>query len=232
MQQRSHWYQGKLVNGEVYLSYETVRNYLNARFYWDPNENILRYTTANDLISVNAESSDYTVNKDTQSFGQTIVKADASTAYIAIDFVKQYSDFQYNYYTDPNRVVLTNAWGDYTIASAKQKTEIRYQGGIKSPILTEADKNTELTILEPGDTWTKVATNDGYIGYIKSNKLGTTSTTTISSDYVAEEFSHITKDYKINMAWHQVTNQLPTTILLLSYRKQRELTYFLQPGFT
>lgn len=121
MQQRSHWYQGKLVNGEVYLSYETVRNYLNARFYWDPNENILRYTTANDLISVNAESSDYTVNKDTQSFGQTIVKADASTAYIAIDFVKQYSDFQYNYYTDPNRVVLTNAWGDYTIASAKQK---------------------------------------------------------------------------------------------------------------
>lgn len=65
---------GKLVNGEVYLSYETVRNYLNARFYWDPNENILRYTTANDLISVNAESSDYTVNKDTQSFGQTIVK--------------------------------------------------------------------------------------------------------------------------------------------------------------
>ena len=74
---------GKLVNGEVYLSYETVRNYLNARFYWDPNENILRYTTANDLISVNAESSDYTVNKDTQSFGQTIVKADASTAYIA-----------------------------------------------------------------------------------------------------------------------------------------------------
>lgn len=198
---------GKLVNGEVYLSYETVRNYLNARFYWDPNENILRYTTANDLISVNAESSDYTVNKDTQSFGQTIVKADASTAYIAIDFVKQYSDFQYNYYTDPNRVVLTNAWGDYTIASAKQKTEIRYQGGIKSPILTEADKNTELTILEPGDTWTKVATYDGYIGYIKSNKLGTTSTTTISSDYVAEEFSHITKDYKINMAWHQVTNQ-------------------------
>ena len=198
---------GKLVNGEVYLSYETVRNYLNARFYWDPNENILRYTTANDLISVNAESSDYTVNKDTQSFGQTIVKADASTAYIAIDFVKQYSDFQYNYYTNPNRVVLTNAWGDYTIASAKQKTEIRYQGGIKSPILTEADKNTELTILEPGDTWTKVATNDGYIGYIKSNKLGTTSTTTISSDYVAEEFSHITKDYKINMAWHQVTNQ-------------------------
>lgn len=131
---------GKLVNGEVYLSYETVRNYLNARFYWDPNENILRYTTAtNDLISVNAESSDYTVNKDTQSFGQTIVKADASTAYIAIDFVKQYSDFsvQLLYGSKPCRSY--QCMGDYTIASAKQKQK-SLQGGIKSPILTEADK--------------------------------------------------------------------------------------------
>ena len=58
---------GKLVNGEVYLSYETVRNYLNARFYWDPNENILRYTTANDLISVNAEST-ITIRIQTVSF--------------------------------------------------------------------------------------------------------------------------------------------------------------------
>lgn len=198
---------GRLIDGNVYLSYETIRDYLNSRFYWDSNENILRYTTANDLVSVNAESSDYTVTKDTKSFDKTIVKADASTAYIAIDFVKQYSDFQYSYFSDPNRVVITNAWGDYTTAPAKKSAEIRYQGGIKSPILTEVEKNTPLTVLEPDNTWTKVATADGYIGYIKSNKLGSTSTTTLSSDYTAEEFSHITKDFRINMAWHQVTNQ-------------------------
>ena len=39
---------GKLVNGDIYLSYETVRSYLNARFYWDSSENILRYATATD----------------------------------------------------------------------------------------------------------------------------------------------------------------------------------------
>ena len=50
---------GKLINDIVYLSYETVRSYINSRFYWDSNENILRYATASDLISVNAESSDY-----------------------------------------------------------------------------------------------------------------------------------------------------------------------------
>ncbi len=198
---------GKLINDVVYLSYETVRSYINSRFYWDSNENILRYATASDLISVNAESSDYSVTKDTQSFGHTIVKADASTAYIAIDFVKQYSDFKYEVYADPNRVVITNSWGDYQAAPAKKNCEIRYQGGIKSPIITEVTKNTPLTILETGDTWTKVATADGYIGYIKSKNLGSASTQTLSSDFTPEEFGHISKNFKINLAWHQVTNQ-------------------------
>ena len=191
---------GKLINDVVYLSYETVRSYINSRFYWDSNENILRYATASDLISVNAESSDYSVTKDTQSFGHTIVKADASTAYIAIDFVKQYSDFKYEVYTDPNRVVITNSWGDYQTAPAKKNCEIRYQGGIKSPIITEVTKNTPLTILETGDTWTKVATADGYIGYIKSKNLGSASTQTLSSDFTPEEFGHINQTANGNVS--------------------------------
>lgn len=198
---------GRLIDGHVYLDYNTVYNYINSRFYWDTNENILRYTTSTDLISAAAESTSYTVSKETKSFDQIIVKGDAAAAYLSLDFVKQYSDFSYVLYENPNRLVLTTAWGDYTIASAKKSSEIRYQGGIKSPILTTVEKNAELTVLSPDETWTKVATADGVIGYIRSKNLGTTSTKTVSSDFVPEQFSHITKDFKINMAWHQVTNQ-------------------------
>ena len=198
---------GRMINNIPYLSYEAVRSYLNPRFYWDSNENILRYATANDLISASAESNNYTVSKDTRTFDSTIVTSDASTAYLALDFVKQYSDFDYTLYTEPNRLVITTAWGDYTVASAKKKSDIRYQGGIKSPILKEIEKNTQLTILESGEKWTKVSTEDGIIGYVRSKNLGSSSTLTKTSDYVPEEFTHITKNFKINMAWHQVTNQ-------------------------
>lgn len=198
---------GRLIDGHVYLDYNTVYNYINSRFYWDTNENLLRYTTSTDLISAAAESTSYTVSKEAKSFDQIIVKGDAAAAYLSLDFVKQYSDFSYVLYENPNRLVLTTAWGDYTIASAKKSSEIRYQGGIKSPILTTVEKNAELTVLSPDETWTKVATADGVIGYIRSKNLGTTSTKTVSSDFVPEQFTHITKDFKINMAWHQVTNQ-------------------------
>lgn len=202
---------GKLIDGNVYLDFETVRDKLNSRFFWDANENKLLYTTATDLISAEAESSSYSVTKDAHTLDHTIVKADASTAYIAIDFVKQYSDFQYEVFDSPNRVVLTNQWGDYTTASLKKSTEIRYQGGIKSPILADLEKANTVTVLEPGETWTKAATADGIIGYIKTKALNNTSTATRTSDYVAEEFTHIKKDFKINMGWHQVTNATANT---------------------
>lgn len=198
---------GKLIDGNVYLDFNTIQDYLNPRFYWDSNENILRYTTADDLISVNADSSDYTITKATQSMGHTIVKADAQGAYVSVEFVKQYSDFTYEIYDDPNRIVITNAWGDYNITTTKKDTELRYQGGIKSPILADITKSTELTVLEEMENWTKVATTDGIVGYIKKKNLNSASTKTLVSEYVAENFTHITKDFEINMVWHQVTNK-------------------------
>ena len=197
----------KVINNIVYLSIDLVKAHLNDRFYWDANENLLRYTTANDLVSVPAESTNYTITKDTHSSNHIIVKADAETAYIAIDFLEKYCDFTYEYHKNPNRLVLTTAWGDYTTASAKKDSEIRVLGGIKSPILTEVSKGSILTILSPDETWTKVITDDGIIGYIKSKNLSATSIQTISSDFVKEEFSHIKKDFEINMAWHQVTSR-------------------------
>lgn len=197
---------GRVINGVVYLDYNFIHDNINSRFYWDANENKLLYATPTDLITVNVESDSYTVTKDSQSFGHTIVKADASTAYVAIDFVKQYSDFSYMVCENPNRILLTTQWGEYNVASLKKATELRYQGGIKSPILADLDKSTVVTVLEPDETWTKVMTEDGIIGYVKSKTLGSTSTETATSDYVAEEFTHIKKDFKINMAWHQITN--------------------------
>lgn len=197
---------GKMIDGNVYLDYDTVHDMINSRFYWDANENKLLYATATDLVSADAESTSYNVTKDSRSLDHIVVKADANTAYIAVDFVKMYSDFSYEVYDTPNRIIITNSWGDYDVASAKKATEIRYQGGIKSPILADIEKGTELSVLETGDNWTKVSTADGIIGYIRTKALGTTSTATRTSDYVEEEFTHITKDYAINLGWHQVTN--------------------------
>ena len=197
----------KMIGDHVYIDYQFVHDSLNPRFYWDANENILLYATARDLISAEADSNSYLVTKSSIDYGRPIVKATSDSAYIDLDFVKEYSDFTYEYFSDPNRIIVYNTWGNYEVATVRRNTHIRVKGGIKSPILADVKEKDQLCILELGDNWTKVMTNDGVVGYVQGKRLSGTTENTRSSDYEPEVFAHITKDFEICMAWHQMTTR-------------------------
>ena len=154
----------KVIDGHIYLDYSFLHDELNSRFYWDQNENILLYATARDLISAAADSSSYLVTKSSVDYGHPVVKANADHAYVDLEFANEYSDFEYKYVKDPHRIVITNQWGDYETASLKRNSSIRFKGGVKSPILKDAKAKEEVSVLETGDKWTKVMTEDGIIG--------------------------------------------------------------------
>lgn len=196
-----------LIDDHVYLDYAFVHDIINERFYWDTNENILLYTTSDNIISANAESSSYLVGKSSNDHGHLIVRATASSAWIDIDFVKMFSDFTYTYYEEPSRLVITNEWKEISTAVLGKDTEVRLKGGIKSPILTQVQKGDILTILESDETWTKVCTTDGIVGYVKSNKVKKTSTQTLVSEYEPETFQHISMGKQVNLLWHPVFSE-------------------------
>ncbi len=205
---------GKCLEGNIYLDFDTVHDQLNNRFYWDENERLLRYTTAEDLVTVYAGRSDYFVGNDVTKENFEIVKIEDDTVYVALDFVKKYTDLGYELYTDPYRIVLTTDWDDVCGRTAVSKdTELRVKGGIKSPILAELEKGTEVIVLEPMDEWCKVATIDGLIGYVKNKKLtGEGQQAEFNEDqlpphsYAGETFTHKLLDEPVKLLWHQTTN--------------------------
>lgn len=205
---------GKSLEGNIYLDFDTVHDQLNNRFYWDENERLLRYTTAEDLVTVYAGRSDYFVGNDVTKENFEIVKIEDDTVYVALDFVKKYTDLGYELYTDPYRIVLTTDWDDVCGRTAVSRdTELRVKGGIKSPILAELEKGTEVIVLEPMDEWCKVATIDGLIGYVKNKKLtGEGQQAEFNEDqlpphsYAGETFTHKLLDEPVKLLWHQTTN--------------------------
>lgn len=164
-------YKAKIIDKKIYVDYKFVHDSLNSRFYWDANENVLLYTTASDIISAAADSNSYSVTKQTNDFGYPIVKATSDSALIALDYVKQYSNITFKSYDDPARIVITSKWDEIDSATVNKSTQVRVKGGIKSPILKEVKKDDKITILDSGDKWDKVATEDGVIGYIKGKAL-------------------------------------------------------------
>lgn len=201
------------IDGEVYVDYNTVHEYFNKRFYWDSAENVLLYTLPDTLVTVQAGSKDYQVGKEADSESYTIVRVDGDTMYLALDFIEKYTNLTHKVFESPNRVVLTSVWGKVDRTTVKKSTQLRLKGGIKSPILKELEKGEALTVLKKDETWTKVATEDGIIGYLKTKFMDKVGSTKRSHDFEEPVFTHNLKDQTIEMAWHQVTSQDANTTI-------------------
>jgi len=204
--------QGLLIDGTVYVSYNIVSEYLNKRFYWDENENILIYTTQTEVVKTEIGSSDYYVNKSKKNVDYQIVKTTGNQVYIALDYVNLFSNIEYEFFETPNRVVIQYDWGnDYLYSEVKKDTQLRYSASIKSKVLVQLKKKDILNYVDTEEAkdskFRKVMTSDGVIGYVKTKYVTEAEYKTLENDYVEEEYSHITKEYTISLGWHQVTNQ-------------------------
>ena len=195
-----------LVDGVPYLNYNTVKDSLNSRFYWDSTNQLMLYTTPTDVIKIPAGGAEYTVSDEAESFDQIIVRLEGEMPYIEADFVKQYTNMTYETLQEPDRILVTYKWGTIQQAKVKRDENVRYQGGVKSPILTSVAKGDLVTVLEQLENWTKIATADGYIGYVRNKRLGSVTETTISNEFTEPEYTRIKKDYTINLVWHQISN--------------------------
>ena len=216
---------GRIYDGQYYLEYSVVRDRINERFYWDPNENVLLYTLPDGNVTVEVGSRDYTDITEKKSADYDILKTEGRTAYIALPFIQQYTNMEYEVYDAPVvRAVITSEWGETETAVIKRDTEVRYQGGVKSPILTETDKGAKVTVLEDENDWMRVGTEDGFVGYVKTSALKDMTTETTSREFEEPVYSNISKDYTINMAWHNVTNETANGYILENIAGTKGLT--------
>lgn len=108
---------GKLSDGKAYVAYDVVRDYINSRFYWDSNENVLLYMLPKDMISVDVGSKDYSVSREKKSEDYVILKTEGNTAYIALDFVQQYTNIDYEMSSNPDHVMIRTKWGKTDVAT-------------------------------------------------------------------------------------------------------------------
>lgn len=240
MQNNPYGEQGLYIDGVAYIDVETVQNYFNARFYWDANENVLIYTTPTEIIKAYVGSKDYLVNKTKTTVNYQIVKTNGDKAYVAIDYVKQYSNVEYEIFENPNRIVFTYKWNenyDYSLVS-KKNAPIRVEPNIKSAVLDKLSKEEKVLYVDllEGETehedFAKVMTTDGIVGYVKKKHIEKKVTQLLENDYKEVEYSNISKDYKINMVWHQVTNQVANDGLLNLLDKTKGVTTVSPTWFT
>ena len=195
--------QAVLIGGEPYAAYTYVESQLNSCFYWDEETKGILLTTSGGVQTL--LPGDAAVAKTPG--GQPAVQQESDgKVYISLDVVKEYTDLDYAYYSDPNRVVIWNEWDGVEQATVQSDTaQVRQKGGIKSLILADVQKGDTLLYLENLDNWCKVMTADGYTGYIQTEDISEPEAIEARTAK-KDSYERITRDHKINLVWHQSTS--------------------------
>lgn len=203
----------RIQDNRCYMTLEQVHRLLNNRFYEDT-EGLLIYSWPNDIMTTQIGSTVmvtgyYEDNMREEDKGYVLSFYEGDTLYVALDYVREYTDFDYTWHQDEvQRVQLDTVWPERSLADVKKNTAVRYQGGIKSPILTDVVQGETLVVLEVMENWSKVQTDNGIIGYVENKRLENPRNEILAkqSDYIEPEYIATSREFPVSLGWHQVTN--------------------------
>ena len=162
-------------DGECYMDLATARSLINNRFYYSTQDDTLIYCLPEEMYVARAGEKKWEsdVNGVTEEDYAPVIK-DGETVYVALPYLRKFTNFYYGVYEGPNRVVLRNEWGTEKMATVRGSTNMRTLGGVKAPIIAAVEEGTDVLILDPLDDWTRIETADGYYGYVENKYLSET----------------------------------------------------------
>ena len=195
---------------QVYLPLEWVNDSLNERFYWDSGEQLLVYALPDKIVYA---------DEDTMGSNGHLLRVEEDGVYLSAGLVSGYTDVRSVYFDNPaerdgsedreavRRIYIDSTWDEEQRAKVRWRAAIRQRGGVKSPVITEAEAGTGVEILEEMENWSYVRTDTGFLGYIHNWKLKDRETVIPESTFQAPVYASQSLGERVSLVWHQVTTQ-------------------------
>ena len=185
----------------IYLSKDDMAILYDENIYYNPTDKTL-ITTYNKHVAV------LTMDKSTMTINDTVVsingklKQDKGIVYLPFTDMVDVYDFEYSY-DDESKVLIIDSTNEekkeaVVIKNAKLKEKAKaFSGKIE-----KLKNGTKVTVLGIEGKYTKVRTNDGNIGFVKTNKLSdveiireTLEYKKLSNVEVLEEYTEVNSEY-------------------------------------
>ncbi|MCR5715827.1 MAG: chitinase [Lachnospiraceae bacterium] len=217
-------------DGKPYISYDMVSSYfVSSRFYVNEAENTIRYVLPDRILECPIGESYYLDGSTPIDTGAAVAFSENGKLYLALDFVRNFTVFDYTLYPAPMRVQIYVTYEERQQAVIAADTQVRVRGGIKSEILEDVGKGDVVYVLEAMDEWSKVKTADSVMGYVENKRLEDYSTVTptfadTTSTYGDLEYTSQSRDGKIVLGWHQVGGSAGNDTLVAAVSSAEALT--------
>ena len=122
-------------------------------------------------------------------------------------------NMEMTYITDKNTLVMDSLEKELIKADVSSKVSVKYKNTVFSKTVDRVNKGSKVIVVEEKNGWSKIRTNAGKIGYVKTSKIQ-------NKYYVRQNLNDVKKQStaKINMVWDyfseygKAANRSSTTI--------------------
>ena len=180
-------------NGIIYVTMDDIENYFDRYIHIEEEINEIVTTYDKQIASIGFETNKLTLNGSTKKIQAHAIKKD-EVIYLPISEMQEVYNVEMSV-TDKN-ITLDSLDRKQVKAYSKSNLSVKWKADFFSKTVDKVKKGDVLIAIEDLDKgWTKVRTQNGEVGYVKTNKL--TNYTTVRDDLIEEKQI----DGKVNMFW-------------------------------
>ena len=197
------------IDGRSYIALEDVKQYLNDRFYYGTSDDAVFYCLPEGFYMAAAGENTLracgygTPLTDRELAFAPVVRGGDGSIFLAAEFIAMFTDLTYSEFEEPARIRMETVHCDVNSADIRKKGALRVLGGIKSEVITYLEPGDRVTVLDTMETWSKVLTEDAYIGYIENARLsdGYVTPAAVNEAYTEPVFTTKRMDKRVCLAW-------------------------------
>lgn len=155
-------------NGEIFISYPVFKKYIDNNVFFDDVEKVIIITLCDKIYKFKVNSNIVEVNRNEFKIDKPVFEKNG-IQYIPIEVFLDDYGLEINYYEDTNIFIIDNIGEECPICEViMEDAEIRCDMSKKSYILKkDINVGSFLKIYEEYESWYKVRSEEGILGYIE-----------------------------------------------------------------
>ena len=159
--------------GRLYLPLASVNEYLNQRFYEDPESGHVLYTLPDRMDEFTAEKQTYSEGGVSMAAASAPFIIRDGVPYLSLEIIQKYTRLSYEIFEKPNRIWFRTLFDtDIPYRYAQSSVNLRSGAGYNHPVVSEEREGSSFIPIEDEGKWIRVFARDGHIGYVPKKGVG------------------------------------------------------------
>lgn len=179
---------------EVYLSKSDLANFFDQYIYEDTQNNQIITTYDTKIATMKLDEDQITINGATKKTYAHAIKQDG-TIYLPVSELKDVYGIEFTYLADSKVVTIDSTNREQKKAIVNQDLAVKSTTNIIAKTVDRVQKGSFVIVVSEEKGYTKVRTENGKLGYVKTKQLGTP----VQTRQAIEEKKAI--EGKVNLVW-------------------------------